>query len=404
MNTIKSVPKMSDVDCAACFVRCVSVADDETGERMVRNSLKKWPGDALWVQLYDAARACRLRKLQRWEDTVKLFTTAALLTAEDFTRLCARLCRDELGAVPSECKRAIGACVCEAPGACALALHACKQDAACAALIIGCNTFVASAEFSTFAHWCGIEARHVLWSGCSKAAFHVAADANDRPNMELIAARRADDVIRLLANNGTCSLDDIIALSSHAMIEAAHGRVAKSAIEAMQGAFSDTIGRDAKERDLARAEVCVCTVTCAQHAGRVTEDTIVLAQEAVNALTRALGAHHIKTAKAQYALGAALCVVPPATPERRERARHALVCARDDLRQSGFADAAATCDKLLRLTTSVHAPCSACGKVSSTGPFDVCSRCRTVQYCNTRCQASHWPEHKRQCKLSTVRE
>jgi TPR repeat protein len=50
-------------------------------------------------------------------------------------------------------------------------------------------------------------------------------------------------------------------------------------------------------------------------------------------------------------------------------------------------------------TTPTLPCCAACGTPKTTRrPLKNCTRCRTVQYCNSECQMTHWKEgHKRKC-------
>ena len=52
-------------------------------------------------------------------------------------------------------------------------------------------------------------------------------------------------------------------------------------------------------------------------------------------------------------------------------------------------------------TTPTLPCCAACGTPKATRrPLNICTRCRTVRYCNRDCQMTHWKEggHKRDCK------
>jgi hypothetical protein len=42
--------------------------------------------------------------------------------------------------------------------------------------------------------------------------------------------------------------------------------------------------------------------------------------------------------------------------------------------------------------------CGNCGDMTSTK----CSRCKSTYYCNTNCQRTHWPAHKKTCQVSDV--
>jgi hypothetical protein len=52
-------------------------------------------------------------------------------------------------------------------------------------------------------------------------------------------------------------------------------------------------------------------------------------------------------------------------------------------------------------TTPTLACCATCGTPKTTKrPLNICTRCRTVRYCNRECQMTHWKEggHKRECR------
>lgn len=45
------------------------------------------------------------------------------------------------------------------------------------------------------------------------------------------------------------------------------------------------------------------------------------------------------------------------------------------------------------------ASCSACGAVKRETVFELCA-CKNAYYCNTKCQANHWPQHMDECKAT----
>ncbi|KAH8831378.1 hypothetical protein DL96DRAFT_1587581, partial [Flagelloscypha sp. PMI_526] len=46
--------------------------------------------------------------------------------------------------------------------------------------------------------------------------------------------------------------------------------------------------------------------------------------------------------------------------------------------------------------------CDQCGAAESNARFRVCGGCLTTQYCSDECQRSHWADHKRICKHTTM--
>jgi hypothetical protein len=50
-----------------------------------------------------------------------------------------------------------------------------------------------------------------------------------------------------------------------------------------------------------------------------------------------------------------------------------------------------------RQTTHVTSVCGACG---AHGAVQLCSRCKDARYCDRKCQANHWPQHKAYCKAA----
>ena len=44
-----------------------------------------------------------------------------------------------------------------------------------------------------------------------------------------------------------------------------------------------------------------------------------------------------------------------------------------------------------------------CGNCWQYGVTARCSRCKSVFYCNTECQGSHWKEHKKVCRKNMVK-
>jgi hypothetical protein len=48
---------------------------------------------------------------------------------------------------------------------------------------------------------------------------------------------------------------------------------------------------------------------------------------------------------------------------------------------------------------SIVNQCTLCTKINTTGKLlQVCSRCKSVRYCNAACQRGHWKSHKKECK------
>ena len=44
------------------------------------------------------------------------------------------------------------------------------------------------------------------------------------------------------------------------------------------------------------------------------------------------------------------------------------------------------------------AECANCGRTGRRSKILKCAGCRKRRYCNSMCQAQHWPEHKKFCK------
>jgi TPR repeat protein len=51
----------------------------------------------------------------------------------------------------------------------------------------------------------------------------------------------------------------------------------------------------------------------------------------------------------------------------------------------------------------INACCAECGEKGGAS-LKTCKSCMLVKYCNADCQKSHWPEHKKQCKLRAAEQ